>query len=696
MIGFEECGKRVGPEVVLGMAARLVELVMEVGDERGEDFVLTLGVAIESAVGDTGLAGDVAHPCVDIPVSREDQAGGLEDGLPPAAPLGGDRLGSHECMEPWFLARVKKKRQSAEKKRRHSLDTGPGLGETPTLGDAVLGIGSPAWLPPACGWGALGRRSGLKMFGGMNQAPAESAAGRYRRAGWWPGIPLVERYRANAIARRPARVAVIDSRGRALTHRQLWKASGRVAAALKERGVGAGDVVVVCLSNWTEWMVVFLSALRLRAVPATVPVTLDADTLSSVALRTRAAVVAVPTEFRGERISDYAREAAESADHRCDVLSLSSGGEWNWIVSGRDPLGGAKMPGADHLMFTSSTTGQPKAVMHTEDTLAALNLGFAERYGLGGETAIFMASPLGHSVGSIHGARLSLHLGAPLVLQDVWDPVEAIRMVAEHRCAFTVAATPFLVDLVEARADGGAPKFTPLRAFLCGGAHVPPSVIEQAASELPETFVTVLWGMTEGGVTCCPPDAPWEKVLATAGAALPGLELEILAPDGKAQAQGREGELAMRGPGVFVGYWNEEEIYRSQLTPEGFFRTGDQAKLDSDGYLVLTGRLKDLIIRGGVNISPVPIETILFGHPNVASVAVIGLPDERLGERICAVVRPAGPAPDLDDLISWCRAQGLPKRLWPEALRIIDAIPTTPAGKIQKRVLRERIKDGSL
>ena len=359
-------------------------------------------------------------------------------------------------------------------------------------------------------------------------------------------------------------------------------------------------------------------------------------------------------------------------------------------------------------MFTSSTTGPAKAVMHTGNTLAALNVTFAERFGLGPDTPIFMPSPLGHSVGVIHGARLALHTGAPLVLQDRWDPARALDAVAAHGCRFTAAATPFLKDLVDvpwptpgaARRTGAAarraPKLAPLAWFLCGGAQVPPSLMEQAEIELPNTRTTVLWGMTEGGLTTCTAASPREKVLTTAGVGLPGLELRTLDERGEPTAPGTEGELAMRGPGVFVGYYAQESLYASLLTPDGFFRTGDLARIDGEGYVRITGRVKDLIIRGGVNLSPVPVEDALAAFPGVRAAAVVGYPDERLGERICAVLETRGkgeeaPPAELGALTSFLRERGLPKHLWPEVVRTVDELPRTAAGKVRKLALRDRI-----
>jgi acyl-CoA synthetase (AMP-forming)/AMP-acid ligase II len=175
---------------------------------------------------------------------------------------------------------------------------------------------------------------------------------------------------------------------------------------------------------------------------------------------------------------------------------------------------------------------------------------------------------------------------------------------------------------------------------------------------------------------------------------LPGLEIATIGPHGLLPA-GTEGELVMRGPGVFVGYLGQDDLYAASLTPEGFFRTGDLAKVTADGYLRLTGRLKDLIIRGGVNLSPVPLEDALASHPKVRRVAVIGRPDDRLGERLCAVVVPAGTEPPrLDDLIEWVSSAGLPRRLWPESLELVADMPQTAAGKIRKHDLRKQLFGG--
>jgi len=530
-------------------------------------------------------------------------------------------------------------------------------------------------------------------------------ARRYRERGWWPGVPLAERFR-RFVEARPDALAVIDDQGRRLDRGQLWREAEQFGAELAEHGIGPRDVVLIFMPNRAESQVAMLAALRRGAVPANLPIRSDEATLRYAAELCGARAILTAERHGRTRTGELAVAAAGQCPGRPAVAVAGDDGTWRWPrpgpgpgrngkVRGRRTVPAHPVEGLDHLMFTSSTTGPPKAVMHTGDTLAALNITFAERFGLGPDAPIFMPSPLGHSVGVIHGSRLALHTGAPLVLQDRWDPARALESVAAHGCRFTAAATPFLKDLVDAPRPsmaGGAPKLDSLAWFLCGGAQVPPSLMEQAEAEFPNTRVTVLWGMTEGGLTTCTAESPREKVLTTAGIALPGLELRTLDDRGEPTPPGDEGELAMRGPGVFVGYYAQASLYESLLTPDGFFRTGDLARIDGEGYVRITGRAKDLIIRGGVNISPVPLEDALAAFPGVRAVAVVGYPDERLGERICAVVETAGDTPpELGALTAFLRERELPKRYWPEVVRTVDGFPRTAAGKIRKLEVRERI-----
>lgn len=514
---------------------------------------------------------------------------------------------------------------------------------------------------------------------------------RYRRTGWWPGTSLVSRYEGLVTAA-PDSVAVQDDGGASLTRHQLWSEAGRLAGEMAQCGIGSGDVVIVCLPNRVEWQTVFLACLRLGAVPATIPMTTDAPTLRYLCELVGARGVVAPVQHKSRPFGAELVTATRATGTRMDALLIGEHGDEVWKRhQGEQPVVPPIPPGTSHLMFTSSTTGKPKAVAHTEDTLAAVNMGIAERFRVSQSEPIFMASPLGHSVGAWHGARLSLFTGAPLVLQERWDPDRALTLIERERCGFTAAATPLLKDLIEADWSGERVKLASMRTFLCGGAPVPPTLLAEAAIRAPETFVSVLWGMTEGGVTTCLPDDPEERITDTAGVGLPGLEMCTLDAEGKPTEQGVEGELAMRGPGVFVGYLGQDELYQELLTEDGYFRTGDLAEVGADGYVRLTGRLKDLIVRGGVNISPIPAENALSGHPKVRRVALIGVPDERLGERICAVIVAGDDPPDLDEVVTWLRDSDIPRRQWPERLCVLDEMPQTAAGKIRKADLREHV-----
>ncbi len=486
-------------------------------------------------------------------------------------------------------------------------------------------------------------------------------------------------------------IAVVDSLGGNLTRRELLQEAERVADMLGAAGAGRGDFVVIALPNTAYWEVAFVACLVIGAVPATLPLASDAESVAHACRLVGSRVLITPPE---EKVAAWrVGDVLSALGRRVALIECSDDGTLSLREVPDSALARAELPqGITHVMFTSSTTGLPKAVGHTESSLAAVNEGFANRFALKPDVPIFMASPLGHSVGAWHGVRLSLFVGSPLVLQYRWEPVAAIDLIEKYKCKFTAAATPFLLDLVDA-VESGAEVPTSLETFLCGGAPVPPSLVERARRALPRTFVTVLWGMTEGGVTTCLPADGVERIVGTAGVGLPGLELAAVDGEGVRLAPSEAGEIVMRGPGVFSTYVGQPDLYRDSLTLEGWFRTGDLGSVDAEGYLHLSGRLKDLIIRGGVNIPPLPIEETIAAHPAVRHVAVVGYPDKRLGERIGAVVVPEATAPSLDDLITWCQQAGLPKRWQPERLWLRDSMPTTPAGKIRKAVLRNLISD---
>jgi non-ribosomal peptide synthetase component E (peptide arylation enzyme) len=255
------------------------------------------------------------------------------------------------------------------------------------------------------------------------------------------------------------------------------------------------------------------------------------------------------------------------------------------------------------------------------------------------------------------------------------------------------AATPFLMDMVYHPALKQYQNLPSLRLFLCGGASVPERLRLDARAQLPHTFTSPLWGMTEcGGVTTCPFDAPEDKLLNTDGLPCNAMELKVVDARGNALPAGVDGELMVRGPMVARGYIGQPHLTAEHFLADGFFRTGDQARMDGDSYIKITGRIKDLIIRGGVNISPVEIEHVLFAHPKVVNAAVVGYADARLGERSCAfVVLARGESLTLADVQQWMASAGVAKPKWPERLEQVEALPMTASGKVQKFRLREML-----
>lgn len=490
----------------------------------------------------------------------------------------------------------------------------------------------------------------------------------------------------------PLATAVLDDRGSSLTRQELDMRSEQLALQLQKHGLRAGDAVIICMPNWTEWMVIYLAALRSGLVPGTLPVTSDPGSIGYVVSLVGAKALFLPGSYRGRNFEEETGLLAKSVEHSLKVIfsdGNASPSKWN-LLAGRELEAPEYPRGIAHILFSSATTGRSKAIAHSEASLRAYNLGVIERYGVDDQQAIFMPSPLGHSTGFWHGARMSLMTGASLVLQDRWNPRVALELVAKHRCAITVAATPFLTDLVDEPWDGPEHKLQGMRVFLCGGAPIPPSLIRKGQEQMPDTRICAIWAMSEGGATSNLMSDSVQRVAATCGKALNDAELVVLDNTGKLLASG-EGEIAMKTPSLFLGYINQPDLYHASFTPEGFFRTGDLGLIDEQGYLRITGRSKDLIIRGGVNISPVEIESALVAHPEISRIAVIGSPDDRMGERICAVIEASSAAPTLSELQDWLAHQQVPRRLWPESVQVVDQLPQTPAGKIRKNVLRQQL-----
>jgi len=328
------------------------------------------------------------------------------------------------------------------------------------------------------------------------------------------------------------------------------------------------------------------------------------------------------------------------------------------------------------LACTSGTTGTPKAAMHTAATLERQTEVFAQHFELTRDDPILVTSPVGHAVALLFGVRMSLMLDSLMVLIPRWNVDIAANLVSKYQVVFTVAPTPFLVDVVEHAEQNGADSWSSLRFFPSAGAPVPRSLVMRGLDALPETQVWSYFGTSEAGaVTAVPLDDTLENRLETDGIAMPGMETRVI-----------DGELELRGIQTMQGYWSGDPAGRLQA--DGWYKTGDACEQRADGYIKMIGRAQDIILRGGENISPLEVENVLLGHEAVNDVAIVGYPDDRLGSRLAAVVVSTS-AVDLESLKERCKAVGLAKAKWPEYMVKIEKIPLSAIGKVRRDELEE-------
>ena len=535
-------------------------------------------------------------------------------------------------------------------------------------------------------------------------SPAEAAA-----------VPIGERVRQWA-RERPDATAVTDTGtpgpGRTWTWAELDAQADQVASLLLELGVQPGEPVAYQLPNWGEFVVITLAALRIGAVCCPLMPIYRAHEMAFMLRRSGARVLFVPGRFRGRdypaEVSALLSAPAKPALAHVVVINLPHSlpddpdhGPICWLdyaaaVNRQRPGRAAladRVPaptGRAQLLFTSGTSGEPKGVVHRMDALSRAAAMEVRQLGLTSADRIFIPSPLAHQTGFLYGMWLSFVLGAAQILQPVWDGRAALRALRGYGGTFVQAATPFLADLVRAVAETGEPP-TGLRIFVATGAAVPRGLAEQATRAL-GAAVCGAWGTTE---TClgslAAPGAEPAMVWGTDGRALRDVKLRVTDDGGNVLAPGQEGNFEVHSPTLFEGYLDHPEWTAEAMTPDGWYRSGDLASIDAAGYVRITGRVKDVINRGGEKIPVAGIEQLLHTHPLVREIAIVAMPDERLGERACAFAV-AGPGFDFAEMQRFLDGRQVAKQYWPERLEVIGSMPRNPVGKIKKFVLRDRAR----
>ncbi|RPH44660.1 MAG: cyclohexanecarboxylate-CoA ligase [Burkholderiales bacterium] len=524
-------------------------------------------------------------------------------------------------------------------------------------------------------------------------------------AGHWPDRTINDALDAclRACPDRVALTAVRVEAGdmRRFTYRELGTMVDRVAVGLSKLGVGRDDVVSMQLPNWWQFTVLYLACSRIGAV---------VNPMMHIFRERELSFMLAHGESKPRKVFDHeamARGLQPSLPALQRIVVIDGGGpdDFDALLTTpqweRDPdaarILSANRPSPDdvtQLIYTSGTTGEPKGVMHSANTLMANILPYAARLHLGEDDVVLMASPMAHQTGFMYGLMMPIVLRCRAVLQDVWQPARAVALVREESVSFTMASTPFLGDLARTVDESGLAVPT-LRTFLCAGAPIPGPLVEQARRVLGTKIVSA-WGMSENGaMTTTLPEDDDARSCTTDGCALPGAEVKVVDADGRAVPTGEAGRLLVRSASNFGGYlkrpqWNNTDA-------DGWFDTGDLARVDASGYIRIDGRSKDVIIRGGENIPVVEIEALLYRHPAVAQVAIVAYPDERLGERACAIVVPkAGQTIDFAGMAAFLEQQKVARQYVPERLVVREAMPTTPSGKIQKFRLREMLREGAL
>jgi acyl-CoA synthetase (AMP-forming)/AMP-acid ligase II len=473
-----------------------------------------------------------------------------------------------------------------------------------------------------------------------------------------------------------------------------------LAAGLHRLGLSEGDAIAVQLPNWPQTAVLYAAAAALGLVLIPIVSIYGPTEVGFILCQSGARALVMPSRYRRiDAVADVPR-LGDTPDlrHLIVIGDTAPPGAISWEELTREPPGGAVFPapcaeasGLSLVVYTSGTTADPKGVQHShESLLAEMVHGPTPPPGVPG-TVNLQPFPAGHTAGLM--ALLSPYVhGYPTIVMDTWDADACAGLIAEHRVT-AMAGTPFLLSSMLDAAEAGGHDVTSLRHGITGGAGVPPALIERA--EEIGWRVGRCYGSTEQpSTTGCTADDPLEKRAHTDGRTLGENLIRIVDAEGNDLPRGEEGEIASAGPEQFIAY-TDPALNHEAFLPDGWLLTGDVGRIDADGYLTITDRRKDIIIRGGENISSQEVEDLVLDHPAVAEVAVVAAPDPRYGERVCAfvVLRP-GASLSLQAVLEHFAGAGVARHKTPERLELVGDLPRTAAGKVKKHELRQRLVDG--
>ena len=527
----------------------------------------------------------------------------------------------------------------------------------------------------------------------------EQRRAAYRQQGLWGDASLADYWQQTARAM-PDKIAVVDNHGASYTYSALDHAASCLANWMLAKGIESGDRIAFQLPGWCEFTVIYLACLKIGAVSVPLLPSWREAELVWVLNKCQAKMFFAPTLFKQTRPVDLILPLQNQLPQLQQIVGVdklapaTSSLSLSQIIADNTPLTTAITTHGDELaavLFTSGTEGLPKGVMLTHNNILASERAYCARLNLTWQDVFMMPAPLGHATGFLHGVTAPFLIGARSVLLDIFTPDACLALLEQQRCTCMLGATPFVYDLLNLLEKQPA-DLSALRFFLCGGTTIPKKV----ARECQQRGIKLLsvYGSTESSPHAVVNlDDPLSRFMHTDGYAAAGVEIKVVDDARKTLPPGCEGEEASRGPNVFMGYFDEPELTARALDEEGWYYSGDLCRIDEAGYIKITGRKKDIIVRGGENISSREVEDILLQHPKIHDACVVAMPDERLGERSCAYVVLKAPhhSLSLEEVVAFFSRKRVAKYKYPEHIVVIEKLPRTASGKIQKFLLRKDI-----
>ncbi|EIM6242453.1 medium-chain fatty-acid--CoA ligase [Escherichia coli] len=527
----------------------------------------------------------------------------------------------------------------------------------------------------------------------------EQRRAAYRQQGLWGDASLADYWQQTARAM-PDKIAVVDNHGASYTYSALDHAASCLANWMLAKGIESGDRIAFQLPGWCEFTVIYLACLKIGAVSVPLLPSWREAELVWVLNKCQAKMFFAPTLFKQTRPVDLILPLQNQLPQLQQIVGVdklapaTSSLSLSQIIADNTPLTTAITTHGDELaavLFTSGTEGLPKGVMLTHNNILASERAYCARLNLTWQDVFMMPAPLGHATGFLHGVTAPFLIGARSVLLDIFTPDACLALLEQQRCTCMLGATPFVYDLLNVLEKQPA-DLSALRFFLCGGTTIPKKV----ARECQQRGIKLLsvYGSTESSPHAVVNlDGPLSRFMHTDGYAAAGVEIKVVDDARKTLPPGCEGEEASRGPNVFMGYFDEPELTARALDEEGWYYSGDLCRMDEAGYIKITGRKKDIIVRGGENISSREVEDILLQHPKIHDACVVAMPDERLGERSCAYVVLKAPhhSLSLEEVVAFFSRKRVAKYKYPEHIVVIEKLPRTASGKIQKFLLRKDI-----